>query len=150
MNLRHHRFKKAANPMGLQYKIEPQKDYLLMTCEGTYLPSLANEFTNEILQACLKHRPTKFLIDFRKVKGEMTTMDRFSLAVIAAKKYIVELLTGKIPGCRFAIVGNHPLVDQGKFEETVAVNRGLNTKTFTDIQEAYAWLEINPEGLKGR
>ena len=131
--------------MGLLYKIEPQPGYLLMTCEGYFEPSLIDQFTNQIIEACKKHRPSNFLIDNRQVEGEMSTMDRYNLSMVSAKKYLDEKLTGRIPSCRFAFVGNHPLVDPKRFGETVAVNRGLNVKVFTDIKEALAWLEVKPE-----
>ncbi len=132
--------------MGLDYKIEPQIGYLLMTCEGYFEPSLIGQFSDQVIEACKKYQPSNFLVDFRKVEGEMSTMDRYNLSVTASKKYIDEKLTGKIPSCRFAFVGNHPLVDPKRFGETVAVNRGLNVKAFTDIKEALAWLEVKPAG----
>jgi hypothetical protein len=132
--------------MGLDYKIEPQPGYLLMTCEGHYESSLIDEFSSQVMEACKKHQPSDFLIDFRKVEGEMSTMDRYNLASVSSKKYLDEKLTGRILNCRFAFLGNHPLVDPKKFGETVAVNRGLNVKVFTEIKEALAWLEVKPAG----
>ncbi len=128
--------------MALTFQIETQTDYLLMIYHGAYDSSLADEFTDQILNACKTHKPARLLIDLRKVKGNMTTMDRFNLSVIAAAKYLGAKLTGKIPSCRYAIVGNHPLVDPGKFEETVAINRGINVRTFTSMDHAVSWLEI--------
>ena len=128
--------------MAIAFKIENQPGYLLMIYEGVYLPSLAGEFTDQILETCKNHQPNKLLIDLRKVEGEMSTMDRFNLSVLAATKYFGAKLTRKIQSCRYAIVGSHPLVDPGRFEETVATNRGVNVKVFTEIKEALAWLEV--------
>ncbi len=132
--------------MGLDYKIELQSGYLLMTCEGHFEPSLIGEFTDRVIEACKNYQPSQFLVDYRHVEGEMSTLDRYNLGVIAAKKYLDEKLAGKISNCRFAFVGNHPLVDPKKFGETVAVNRGLNVKVFTEIKEALAWLGVVPPG----
>jgi hypothetical protein len=128
--------------MVLEYKVEPKNGYLLMTCTGTYEPSAAGEFTDQIVEACKIHRPAKFLIDLRQVEGDMTTMNRFELSVLAAAKYFANILTGQISKCRYAIVGNHPLVDPHKFEETVATNRGINVRTFTELKNACNWLEV--------
>jgi hypothetical protein len=132
--------------MALTFKIETQPGYLLMIYEGLYEPSLAGEFTDQILAACKSHQPAKLLIDLRKVEGKMSTMDRFNLSVLAATKYFGAKLTGKIPSCRYAIVGSHPLVDSKRFEETVAVNRGVNIKVFTVMKEALIWLEVEGPG----
>ncbi len=131
--------------MSIDYKIEIKPGYLLLTCEGVFESSLIDQFTDQVIDACKKHKPSNFLIDYCKAEGEMSTMDRYNLSLVAAKKYLNEKLAGKIPSCRFAFVGNHPLVDPKRFGETVAVNRGLNVKVFTEKNEALAWLEIKPE-----
>jgi hypothetical protein len=128
--------------MSLAFKIENQTGYLLMIYEGFYQSSLAGEFTDQILETCKNHQPSKLLIDLRKVEGGMSTMDRFNLSVLAATKYFGAKLTGKIPSCVYAIVGNHPLVDPRRFEETVATNRGVDVKVFTEMKEALAWLKV--------
>jgi hypothetical protein len=132
--------------MPFTYKIQTQPGYLLMIYEGLYEPSLAGEFTDQILEACKSHQPTKLLINMLQVEGHMSTMDRFHLSVLAATKYMGAKLTKKIPSCRYAIVGNLPLVDSKRFEETVAVNRGVNIKVFTDMKEALVWLEVEGPG----
>jgi hypothetical protein len=132
--------------MALTFKIETQPGYLWMVYEGLYEPSLAGKFTDQILATCKSHQPRKLLIDLLKVEGKMTTMDRFNLSVMAAAKYFGAVFTKKIPSCRYAIVGNHPLVDPNKFEETVAVNQGINVRVFTEMKEALAWLEAEKPG----
>ena len=117
-----------------------------MACEGHYESSLIDEFSDQVIDACKKHQPSNFLIDFRQVEGELSTMDRYNLAASSTKKYLDEKLNGKVSSCRFAFVGNHPLVDPKRFGETVAINRGLNVKVFTEIKEALDWLEVAPEG----
>jgi hypothetical protein len=134
--------------MALHFKVETQTGHLLMIYEGRYEPSLAEEFTNQIVETSRAHQPTKLLIDLREVTGEMSTMDRFNLSRIAVKKYFLEMILGKIPKCRYAIVGRHPLVDPRRFEEIVATNRGMNVKTFAEIRDAYAWLGVEPPGEK--
>jgi hypothetical protein len=130
--------------MALEYKIEPQTGYLRMTCGGQYESSLNDEITDQVMWACEKYQPSKMLIDTLQVEGQMSTMDRYNLATLSAKKYLDEKLAGKIQSCRFAYVGNDPMIDPRRFGETVAVNRGINLKVFTDMKEALAWLEVEP------
>ncbi len=132
--------------MALNFTIELQPGYLLMTYEGNYEPSLADGFTSEVVGACEKHQPSQLLVDYRKVEGLMATMDRYNLASVFAKKYLEGKLSGKIQNCRFALVGNLPLVDPKRFGETVANNRGINLKVFTDMAEALEWLGVKPTG----
>ena len=127
--------------MAFDFKIENKPEYLTMIYEGDYDSSLAGMFTNQILETCKTYQPSKLLIDLRALKGDMTILDRFNLAVMATTKYFSGKLTGKIPSCRYAIVGNPPLVDPDRFAETVAVNRGLNVKVFTDWEKTIEWLE---------
>jgi hypothetical protein len=130
--------------MGMDFKIEPQPGYLLMTAEGHYEPSLVGEITSRIVEACEKHQPSKMLFDFQKVDGQLSTMDRFNLSATFAIKYLTGRLKGNIPSCRFAFVGSTSTVDPKRFGETVLVNRGLNAKVFTEIKDAFAWLEVKP------
>jgi hypothetical protein len=127
--------------MAIDYKIENNPEYLSMIYEGDYDSSLAGLFTDQILETCKTYQPTKLLIDLRAVKGDMTMLDRFNLGVMATAKYFSGKLTGKIPYCRYAIIGNAPLIDPDRFAETVAVNRGLNVRVFTDWKETIDWLE---------
>jgi hypothetical protein len=130
--------------VGLTYQVEPKQGWLLITFKGLYDSSLAEEFTDQVWEVCVSHKPAKLLIDMRGVDGDMSKWDRYGLAVIAAKKYFLAILRGKVKSCTFAIVGNIPLVDPDKFEEVVATNRGLDLKVFTDIKKAYLWLGVDP------
>lgn len=49
------------------------------------------------------------------------------------------------PPICFAVVGDEPIIDPERFGETVAVNRGVLGKVFTDIDEAVAWVEERVE-----
>jgi hypothetical protein len=41
---------------------------------------------------------------------------------------------------QIAVIGNEPQIDKDRFGETVAVNRGLNIKAFTNWSDAIKWL----------
>lgn len=44
---------------------------------------------------------------------------------------------------QFAYVIHEPLRDPGRYGETVAVNRGMNVKTFETPEEALEWLRLD-------
>lgn len=131
--------------MILDYKIESEPGYLRLICVGRYESSVNAELTDQVIRACEKYLPSRMLVDTLQVEGKLSTMDRYDLATLSAKKYLDEKLAGKIPSCRFAFVGNNPLVDPKRFGETVAVNRGMNLRVFTEIKEAIVWLEADPD-----
>jgi hypothetical protein len=130
--------------MSLEYKVVTGPDHLLISLSGRYESSDAPIASTQIIEACEKHQATKALIDVRSIEGSMSTMDRFYLGSIFSMKYIKERVTGKIPPCRFAMVGHEPLVDPNRFGETVATNRGLAVKVFLKMEEAIAWLKTEP------
>lgn len=78
-------------------------------------------------------RPARaILVDARAVTGPMTVTQRFLLGVhVAALRLRVPL----------ALVAAPDLIDPGRFGQLVARSRGLDTRTFSDFDEAAAWLE---------
>ena len=119
---------------------ESQPQYLLLTMEGVWENARVPETSDRILDFCVQHKSTRVLIDMRKFDGNPSTLDRFQMATYFSMKYLKLILAGDLKPCRFAVIGNHPLVDPQRFEETVSVNKGLPVKTFTDLDQALAWL----------
>jgi hypothetical protein len=130
--------------MGIEYKLEIKKDYLHLIGKGPYNPSEIPVLIHQVIEACEKCKPSKFLLDFLSVQGELSTMDRFHLAANFAVKYIGGRMAGKFPACKFATVGKPPLFDPKKFGETVALNRGVYVRNFGEIRKALDWLEVEP------
>ena len=123
--------------MPLTHKIEKKPDYIQMIFEGDSETSFTNEaLIKQIIEVYVAHKATKILVDLRKVTGDRTTMQRFELGVLAADKYHEIQSKLNLPNCFFAAVGNEPIVDPNRFAETVAVNRGLNIKVFTEMDKA--------------
>jgi hypothetical protein len=58
--------------------------------------------------------------------------------------FLAEQIVGRAFGKigRFAVVGQEPLIDEERFGETVAVNRGINAKAATSLDEAISWLNL--------
>ena len=55
-------------------------------------------------------------------------------------------LVSRIAACPlprgFAYVLEEPILDQGRFGETVAVNRGMRVRAFDSLEAARGWLEV--------
>jgi len=127
--------------MALTNKIEKKPEYIQMIFEGDSETSFTNEaLIKQIIEVYVAHKAIKILVDLGKVTGDRTTTQRFELGVLAADKYHEIQSKLNLPNCSFAAVGNEPVVDPNRFTETVAVNRGLNVKVFTEMDKAIRWL----------
>jgi len=97
----------------------------------------------EILDLIDQHKAVKVLLDHRALSGEPTVIERF---------YYGEFVADAVNGLRsrgwigampqFAYVMLEPVLDPMRLGETVAVNRGMNVKTFEDESEALEWLDV--------
>ncbi len=121
----------------------PQPHYLRIILEGEWENALIGETADNILALCEKHAAQRILMDVRGFLGNPSTLDRFFMATQFSVKYLKARLAKRVPPCRFAVIGHHPMVDPQRFEETVALNNGLPVCTFTDLEKALAWLEAD-------
>jgi len=137
------------NDMAYLIKDDPQPHYLHIRLEGAWDDKLIGETSDRILALCEKHQARKILFDVMGLSGNPSTLSRFSMSTQFAVKFLKARLAHRIPACRFAVIGHHPLVDSNRFEETVAVNNGLPVRTFTDLEKALAWLEVDESEKTG-
>ncbi len=128
--------------MPLNLKSEPQKNYLLLKIEGQYLFPEAMEIIELLFKSVEENQALKILIDVRGVAGLIPSLERFHLFETFAFRYFDLKNLGKFPYARFAILGVYPIIDPGKFDETVAVNRGMTLKVTNDPAEALEWLSV--------
>jgi len=76
--------------------------------------------------------PRAILIDVRELTGARPDgMELYDLGVLASRDII---------GVPVAFVGSESFIDPRRFGESVARNRGLNLRVFTDMDEALKWL----------
>jgi hypothetical protein len=101
--------------MRIDVDISVETDYVCLCCTGTYSLSEVKRLYQSAIDAALEHHKSK-------------------------AEQIVGRAFGKIG--RFAVVGQEPLIDEERFGETVAVNRGINAKATTSLDEAISWLRL--------
>ena len=130
--------------MSLDMRVEPGRDYLTIFVSGTFALQLANALTPRILDACAEHRASRLLLDVRAVKGTLWVAERFIYSETFARLYMERRAAGKLDHVQIACVGTSPVIDPQRFGEKVARARGLPLKVSTDIEEALAWLGVNP------
>jgi hypothetical protein len=117
-------------PEVLEIQVKP--DYILVTYTGEFNVAAAERAIDGSLQAGSTHNLSKILIDCRRMTGRLSIMDRYQVAVSGQR------MAGKLT--RVALVRQEEGSPLDRFTETVARNRGVNLKLFSEIDEAVAWL----------
>lgn len=112
--------------------------------EGEFDIEDAKQTFLEILEQVEQHKASKVLIDNRAVGGEPKVIERFYYGEFVADA--VNALrsrgwVGETP--QFAYVMVEPVLDPMRLGETVALNRGMNVKSFEDESEALDWLGVS-------
>jgi hypothetical protein len=93
----------------------------------------------ELLDAAHRRGATKVLIDGQQMTGSPADFERFLYGEFAAWATL-EVMKERKTTVRFAYVIHEPLRDPHRFGENVAVNRGMDVKTFEDTNAAREWL----------
>lgn len=124
--------------MSIEVETRIEKDYLFFRFYGEFSINEASRVFKFIIDTAVENRKTRILVDVFDLRGNITVIERFQMSEYLAQ-YARENALGKINKVAFA--GSEPLVDRGRFGETVAVNRGLRTKIFIDLKEAVDWVK---------
>ena len=124
--------------MSIELTFEERTSYLYARAVGIFNLREAKDCFRRIVEVAAQEKLLRVLFDARDLKGNMTTMDRYTLGDSLTKE-ILEKKNQVLP--RIAIVGNEPFIDPQRFGETVARNRGSLLKVTTDIDQALQWLE---------
>ena len=123
--------------------LEVEDDIFNAVCIGAFELDLARQQFIELLDEAIRNGASKVLIDGRQMTGTPTEFERFLYGSFAAWA-TVDVMTQHKVWLKFAYVIHEPLRDPERFGETVAVNRGMDVKTFEDINEAVEWLNDDP------
>lgn len=125
-----------------RYRISREADFLHVHITPTPsqpapLQTTARDFLSRIASEAGKAGLGKVLVDARGVTGDLSTIERFEYG---------ELIAELLSSFKVAFVLHRSLRDPSSFGEIVAVNRGADFKTFTEMNEACDWLGVTPPG----
>ena len=134
--------------MAFTCKIVPRPKVLHVLVEGDFELEEAKRHFLKIISALEEHGGKKVLFDGRGIDGDPAVVERFYYGDFVAevvKQFRVRTDADENPP--FAYVLFEPVLDPLRLGETVAINRGMNVKSFESIPAAVAWLELTPEDL---
>jgi len=128
--------------MPLTVKYDDHKDYLYALVEGEYdFESTVQSYTG-ILDTGARRHAARVLIDVRTATGGPSVLERYEIVSAVINQYYDLIKTPGYVICRFAMVGQAPLLDVRHFCETVANNGGMILKDFESMAEALEWLGL--------
>ncbi len=136
--------------MSMFLSIIPEADVLRVIAAGEFSLEEAEMTYLNVINAVAEHKSEKVLFDGREITGEPEAMERFYYGKFAAEKCQSFLYNRGCRAPQFAYVLREPVLDPGRFGETVAVNRGMIVKAFDNLDGAHEWLGLGgadkPEG----
>jgi hypothetical protein len=123
-----------ATPFDISFNED--KGYLHVTATGRVNASAMRAYDEAIETILADRGPMPILVDARKATALLTSTDLFDIAHRKEK--------GAISACRRAMVHQPGISGPGMYE-TIAQSLGQDLRTFTDLDEAMAWLIGQPE-----
>ena len=129
--------------MGIEQNMHFQSGLLSVNASGEFSLEDAKQAFLEMLEAVAHYEAEQILFDGRNMKGKPKDMERFYYGEFAARETHRIVVEHKVAP-RFAYVLLEPLRDPTGLGETVAVNRGMNVKTFKTPEDAIDWLTSAP------
>ena len=131
--------------MSIRQEMHFESGILKVDARGEFSLEEAKRAFLEMLEAVAQYQAEKLFFDGRNLKGEPASIERFFYGYFAAAETINLIGMKRMRQApQFAYVMNEPLRDPQRYGETVAVNRGMNVKTFETPEEAFEWLERPP------
>ena len=131
---------KTGDKMSMRLEIRFESGRLNVDAMGKFSLKEAKRTFIEMLEAVALHKTSKVFFDGRKLIGKPEIMERFYYGEFAAQAVWDAAERGVSPATRFAYVLKEPVLDPGRFGETVAVNRGMAVRAFDNPGEALQWL----------
>ena len=120
--------------MSLEFTVEPREGYLYVQLAPGFelTPESVVEFWSALSEASREHGLQKVLAEGADIERRLTPMDSFDSAALAGRL---------LPGLTVALCFRGYVVDeQTQFFRTAAMNRGVRTEFFQDLNAALRWL----------
>ena len=110
-----------------------EEGYVLLDHYDEISVAEVNEARSNVIEQLVKHALSRVLVNICDVTNKLSTLDTYFVTESHAKV--------KLPKARAALLSRPDQREDAKFMETVAVNRGLNIRSFLNKEEALAWLQ---------
>jgi hypothetical protein len=126
---------KGDRPVAIDHQMTLDDDLLVVTASGFDEDvSDVEGYGTAVIGAAIRGEVTRILSDERALEYRLGTTDTFRAA---------EFLAASAPAVgRVALVCSEQGLPDARFWEDVTVNRGLQARLFTDVDEARAWLAV--------
>jgi hypothetical protein len=123
--------------MGLEYNIEPDAEFLLVTVSGRDTDTPPSEVCAAVLGESTGRGRMRILIELDQ---------KFPLSPSSQYQLIENLPSiGFTPRHSIALVHRTPVAQMAnQFIDVVAANRGMEVRNFPDVDRAKAWLRSRP------
>jgi hypothetical protein len=115
-----------------ELEIHDRGNHILIDFFGEFSREAGKRCFDSMVEACDEFGRSTVLLDCRKMTGQPGILDRFLVMEYGQ-------ITHRTIS-RLALVSRQENILPDRFEEHVAVNRGVNLRIFTDIEAALAWL----------
>lgn len=120
----------------MPYTVEvfPDEGYVSLEHRGTITLNEISEARNKVIEQVANHQISNVLVSVLGVTNKLSTFEA----------YFVTEEHGKVkrPAMRGALLARPDQMDDVKFVETVARNRGMNIWAFDNKEDALAWLRV--------
>ena len=133
--------------MGMLLEIDPKSECLYATITGHFALEDAMRTFLELLHAVAQHRSEKVVFDGREIWGDVASFERFCYGDYVANEVVALVNRSGMKPPKFAYVLKEPILDPGRYGETVAANRGMRVRAFDNLEDALEWLGLRPSKL---
>ena len=116
-------------PYELSYELRPGYLYVKLRSDANSY-NIARQYWNEIMMMAARCNCKRVLVD-KDIGTDLSTADVFRMASEVAFEF---------RSVKLAVCDRHSSQQDIEFGETVAANRGLDTRSFNDIDDARHWL----------
>ena len=121
--------------MSYQLRVQETPGYVHILVTGANTPEVVRGYLREVLEICARGRRTGVLIEENLTGRGMNLAQIYNIVSEGSERRLAHLL-------KIAFVNDntaHPVASV-KFAETVARNRGINVRAFSEVVQAGAWL----------
>jgi hypothetical protein len=125
----------------LTHSWELQPGLLRVVATGPFTIEEARAGFLLVLDAVARHQVDRVLYDGSQITGFVKGHERFVYGKFVAEALATHVKRGRFKAPRFAYVLIEPIGDPQRLGEMTATNRGMDVRTFVDLDSALRWLE---------